>query len=76
LELEADINIEGLIELLSEFNPNINIEKRGTHYIINMPLEVTAESLLQYLFKRQVSINYFRDISRSTKNIFEQLIIK
>lgn len=76
LELEADTNIEELMDLLSEFNPDINIERRGTHYILSTPLEVTAEDLIKYLFSKKISIHYFRDISRSTKNIFEQLIIK
>lgn len=46
------------------------IQHSGVAYVITVPLEVTHRELLQLLLSEGVEVEYFRDISRSIKQLF------
>jgi ABC-2 type transport system ATP-binding protein len=62
LELQQQLsNLEG-----------IKIIDSGTVFIINTPLTVDASQLLKVITQQQIPINYFRDISKSTRQLFQK----
>jgi hypothetical protein len=44
----------------------------GVSWLINTRLAVTGADLLEALLREGVQVDYFRDISRSIKQLFEQ----
>ncbi|MES2763471.1 MAG: ABC transporter ATP-binding protein [Bacteroidota bacterium] len=50
----------------------IKIIDSGTVFIINTPLSVDAGLLLKTITQQQIPINYFRDISKSTRQLFQK----
>jgi ABC-2 type transport system ATP-binding protein len=44
----------------------------GTVFIINTPLSIDANQLLKIISQQTIPINYFRDISKSTRQLFQK----
>lgn len=69
-ELGVSCDIERLRGVLQ--GPSYRkIEDNGVSYVVRTSLEVTAERLLRTLLEAGLSVEYFRDISRSTKSLFD-----
>jgi ABC-2 type transport system ATP-binding protein len=66
-------------ELAGTFNqlqlksiPNVTLKtEKGNVFIIETPLELDAKALLTTLLEQNFTIHYFRDISSSTKKMFQ-----
>jgi ABC-2 type transport system ATP-binding protein len=67
-ELNCNIDLETLQTLFA--NEKINITKRGYDFVITSPLSVNANYLFKILIFNNVEINYFRNISQSSKKMF------
>ncbi|MCB1802528.1 MAG: ABC transporter ATP-binding protein [Gammaproteobacteria bacterium] len=48
----------------------LQIQHAGIAYVVTLPLQVTQRELLQLLLDQGVDVEYFRDISRSAKQLF------
>jgi ABC-2 type transport system ATP-binding protein len=48
----------------------INITKRGYDFVLTSPLDVKANDLCKLLIINEIEINYFRNISQSSKKMF------
>lgn len=72
-EIAGNFNRTELYLLLGEI-PGIKVEDNGTAFVVNTPLEVPGEAVLQALVSKKAKIVYFRDISTSTKKLFRQQI--
>lgn len=68
-EINCDLSPNALAELLRPLNIQ-SIQDTGQGVIVNMPLEIDSEALLQHLIQAKVKIHYFRDISQSTRKLF------
>lgn len=65
-EFQASLSLD---ELKSEF-PEAKITTEGKTFNITTGLEISSEDFLKSLLNKQVKISYFRDISSSTKKMF------
>lgn len=52
--------------------PNSKVEDSGTVYLVSIPVEMTTEEFLQTLLMNGIRISYFRDISTSTRKLFQK----
>ena len=68
-ELMTDLSYEELILAMEEI-PILHLEDNGLEYVITTPLDYTAEEFLKELSHKEVSIEYFRNISISTRTLF------
>lgn len=75
-ELETNISLDDLIEVLQNINSNILVERRNNIFLIKSPIEVLTNNIAERLILENIDIKYIRDISCSTKNIFESLTLK
>ena len=48
----------------------VRVEPLGLQYLVTAPKQVATNSVLEKLLDSSVSVEYFRDISRSTVNLF------
>ncbi|MDJ0729687.1 MAG: ATP-binding cassette domain-containing protein [Crocosphaera sp.] len=69
-EINCNVNQELLMNLLKPMGCS-KIKESGTNFIIYVPVSVSNAELLQVLATHKVSIKYFRDISQSTRQLFE-----
>ncbi|MDJ0899243.1 MAG: ATP-binding cassette domain-containing protein [Xenococcus sp. MO_188.B8] len=69
-EIACDLSKEELVDLLQSINC-IRIEEVGMNFIVNIPREVTTNQLLSIFAEHNISLKYFRDISQSTRKLFE-----
>jgi len=70
-EIGGNFNISDLQRHLSTLG-DIKIIDSGTVLIINTPLSVDAIQLLKVITAQNLPINYFRDISKSTRQLFQK----
>lgn len=70
-EIGGNFNIVDLQKQLSSLG-DIKIIDSGTVLIINTPLTVDSVQLLKVLTAQNIPINYFRDISKSTRQLFQK----
>lgn len=68
-ELSSKISLQDLEKALGDFN-YVSVDHTGLAFIIDTPVEVTKNELLQKLVTAGVDVEYFRDISQSTKKLF------
>ena len=54
----------------------IAIDYNGMHYVVTSDLDITAETILQLLINAGAPPHYFRDISRSSKRLFNQRAVQ
>src|SRR5690349_1915862 len=69
-ELDTPCDPEELREHLKDLTVR-QIVHNGMAYAITTPLHVDSRILLSRLMERGVEVEYFRDISRSVKQLFE-----
>ncbi len=70
-EVAGSFDRELLMKTLQNIE-GIRIEDSGTALIIHTPVTLSNDQLLQLLLTKKLSITYFRDISTSTKKLFNQ----
>ncbi|MEM8934101.1 MAG: ATP-binding cassette domain-containing protein [Acidobacteriota bacterium] len=70
-ELGVPLTLSALHDLLDDL-PVHEVSHSGISYIVRASLGTTAADLLGRLFAAGVAVDYFRDVSRSTKALFEQ----
>ena len=68
-ELDCPLDLHVLRERLQGF-PYQRLYHNGLSYVITTPLHIGYRELLQRLLAAEVEIEYFRDISRSIKQLF------
>ena len=71
-EINIDASEDILLSTLESID-YINIKKDGKNYIINTSRSVSERELLGVFLVKKVRIKYFRDISRSTRKLFEEI---
>ncbi|MBW4614569.1 MAG: ABC transporter ATP-binding protein [Desmonostoc vinosum HA7617-LM4] len=71
-EIDCNLLIEQVKDLLQKVR-YIKIEKSGSGFIVHTHKEVTANDLLKVFLEQDISLKYFRDISKSTRKLFENL---
>lgn len=71
-ELACDHKAHDVEKLLETAIP-VSITQDGLNLTLKTPLEYSANDVLNLLTSFGVGVNYFRDISRSSKRIFTQL---
>jgi ABC-2 type transport system ATP-binding protein len=60
-------------ELRARLEPvTARMSHTGVSWLINTPLDITGADLLKALLREGVQVDYFRDISRSIKQLFQQ----
>ena len=69
-ELGCNAPLNTIDEALQDI-PNSKVYHNGVCYVINTPLEINYRELLYRLLVEGIEIEYFRDISRSVKRLFE-----
>jgi ABC-2 type transport system ATP-binding protein len=70
-ELGGNFSREDLVKALSAV-PGIKIEDSGTVFMITSPVELSSEEFLNTLLLNGIRISYFRDISLSTRKLFQK----
>lgn len=70
-ELGCDISPAELYPILRDLAVQ-SIQDTGQGVIINCPLEIEAETILNRLIEAKVKVRYFRDVSQSTRKLFRQ----
>ena len=69
-EIACDLSKEELVNLLQSIDYK-RIEEVGINFIVDIPREVTTNQLLNIFAEHNISLKYFRDISQSTRKLFE-----
>ena len=70
-EIGGHFSISELQNQLSNIE-GVKIIDSGTVFIINTPLSIDSVQLLKVITQQQIPINYFRDISKSTRQLFQK----
>ena len=70
-EVGGSFTITQLQEWLQSIG-DVKISDSGTVFIINTPLTVQSQDILKVITENKVPINYFRDISKSTRQLFQK----
>jgi len=70
-EISGNFERAQLVDVMNLI-PQSKIEDSGTVYIVSVPLELSAEEFLQTILMNKLSLNYFRDISFSTRKLFKK----
>ncbi len=70
-EIGGNFSIAELQQHLASLG-NIKIVDSGTVMIVNTPLSVDGVTLLKVFTDNKLPINYFRDISKSTRQLFQK----
>lgn len=73
-EIECSLSEEE-ISLLFSPNELITIEKQATQFVIEVDLSIDGQELLKRLIEAGATINYFRNISQSTRKLFNPTAI-
>lgn len=68
-ELNSSADKANLLELLDPLGV-IEVEHTGLAYLVSVPPEVTGRKVLDCLFKADIRVSYFRDISNSSRKFF------
>ncbi len=69
-EINCDVSQELLMNLLKPIGCS-KIKESGSNFILYVPISVSSAEFLEVLANHEVSIKYFRDISQSTRQLFE-----
>ena len=69
-ELISSANAELLHTIFKEYK--VVVENAGTTFIISVGKEISNEVFLSTLISNKISVNYFRDISNSTRKLFHK----
>ena len=69
-EFACKLSKDALADIL-ENTPWNQLEEVGFSYILDTPINVTANDILSIFVKQNVVVTYFRDISKSTRKLFK-----
>jgi ABC-2 type transport system ATP-binding protein len=69
-EFACNLSKESLADILDEISWN-KIDETGSYFTVVTPTNVTVKDLLSLFVKHNVEIDYFRDISKSTRRLFK-----
>lgn len=69
-EIDGDFNLKDLKLVLGSI-PSAKVSHNGIHYVIEAPLDLTYQDLMKKATEADLAVDYFRDISRSVKRLFE-----
>lgn len=69
-EVSGNFNREQLQQIFSSYS--IKIEDSGTTTVVTVDKDITNDIFLQTLLSNKISVNYFRDISTSTRKLFHK----
>lgn len=69
-EFACKLSKEQLADKLEEI-PIIRLEEVGYYFLLDTPRDISLEKVLSVLLKHGVVLTYFRDISKSTRKLFE-----
>lgn len=69
-EVSGNFNREQLQQIFASYS--IKIEDSGTTTVVTVDKEITNDIFLQTLLSNKISVNYFRDISTSTRKLFHK----
>ena len=69
-EIACDLPKQELINLLKKINCN-RVEEAGVNLIVHTSREVTTTQFLNVFVEHDIYLKYFRDISQSTRKLFE-----
>jgi ABC-2 type transport system ATP-binding protein len=72
LENEFEIKGELTEEQLKSFFENVEVTKIAKTFNVKVPLNLTSQEFLQTLLTENITIHYFRDISSSTRKLFNK----
>lgn len=67
-EFACENTLEELQNLFS--NESLSIKQNGFDFLITTPLTLSSNEVLQKLLDKKIQINYFRNISQSSKKLF------
>ncbi|MCD6065424.1 MAG: ybhF [Bacteroidetes bacterium] len=70
-EIAGSFSRESLTQVM-QLIPGYKIEDSGTVFLISVPVDFTPEEFLQTLLINKIRLNYFRDISFSTRKLFKK----
>ncbi len=68
-EIAGDFSRKELTDILQNIN-NVNIEETGNGFLIKVPVETEIKQILALILNEK-PLEYFRDISKSTRKYFE-----
>ena len=68
-EFSTPLDFQSLERKLNGF-PYTKLERRGLNYILHTSLDQNPGEFMQYAFRKGITLDYFRDISRSVKQYF------
>ncbi|MEA5622446.1 ABC transporter ATP-binding protein [Nostoc sp. UHCC 0251] len=72
-EIACDLSKQQIIDLFDQVKFNYNrLEKAGNSFIIHTARNVTNTDILRILVEQNISLKYFRDISKSTRKLFDK----
>ena len=69
-ELNCDLSLPEMRSVFTDF-PYQKLYHNGISYVITTSLDTDHKQLLQYLLEKDISFDYFRNISQSVKQLFE-----
>ncbi|MES2134614.1 MAG: ABC transporter ATP-binding protein, partial [Bacteroidota bacterium] len=69
-EVSGSFNREQLQQIFASYS--VKIEDSGTTTVVTVDKEITNDIFLQTLLSNKISVNYFRDISTSTRKLFHK----
>jgi ABC-2 type transport system ATP-binding protein len=70
-ELSGSFSREQLSTVIALI-PDAKLEDTGTVYHVSVPVEMKTEEFLRLLLENKILISYFRDISTSTRKLFQK----
>ncbi len=65
-ELASDLSLAELREVLKDIGA-LSVEETGLDFLIHTPVGTAGAAILTHLLDRGIAVEYFRDISRSSK---------
>lgn len=71
-ELATPVSLDTLQHLARRDLPEATIEQNGYNFIIRTPVSIDRADVLQFLIQNDVTPDYFRDISKSTRRLFTE----
>lgn len=70
-EIASNLPKDELLDLLETFSYH-RIDQEGKSFVIHTDRNIKAHDLLKIFINHNISLKYFRDISKSTRKLFEE----
>lgn len=68
-EIFADIDYDTFVSRLEGLDIRA-VEDNGLNFVLTTPLHISSHKVMEVLVRQQIPVTYFRDISTSTKKLF------